>query len=86
MSKNVEKELNKLNYLIKLYNKKEMPKVKKVMFKPPATVVFWSDGTKTVVKCCKEDTYDRRIGLLLCVTKKALGYTETHRILEKYIY
>ena len=84
--KNIERELNDLRHLIKIYNKKEMPKVKKVLFKVPATIVFWEDGTKTVVRCCEEDKYDREIGLLLCVAKKSLGYTETHRILEKYIY
>ena len=25
--------------------------IKKVIFNPPATVVYWSDGSKTVVKC-----------------------------------
>lgn len=27
------------------------PTIEKVIFNPPATVVFWSDGTKTVAKC-----------------------------------
>lgn len=26
-------------------------KVDKVIYNPPATIVFWNDGTKTVVKC-----------------------------------
>lgn len=25
--------------------------IDKVLFNPPATIVFWLDGTKTVVKC-----------------------------------
>lgn len=28
-----------------------LPEIKKVIFNPPATIVFWLDGTKTVVKC-----------------------------------
>ena len=48
-------------------------KAKQVIFNPPATVVLWADGTKTVVKCDPEDTYDKRTGLALCYMKKALG-------------
>ena len=28
-----------------------LPKIERVIFSPPATIVFWSDKTKTVVKC-----------------------------------
>ena len=28
--------------------------VSKIIFNPPATIVFWEDGTKTVVKCSAE--------------------------------
>lgn len=45
----------------------------RVIFSPPATVVIWTDGTKTVVKCDEKDTYDRLTGLALCYMKKALG-------------
>ncbi len=46
----------------------------KVVFNYPATVVYWSDGTKTVVKHKKGDEgYDRMTGLALCYMKKALG-------------
>lgn len=45
----------------------------RVIFSPPATIVIWTDGTKTVVKCDERDTYDRLTGLALCYMKKALG-------------
>ena len=32
--------------------------IKNVIFNPPATVVYWSDGTKTVVKCSVNDKFD----------------------------
>ena len=48
---------------------------KKVIYAPPATVVLWEDGTKTVVKCDERDTYDAKYGLALCYMKKALGNT-----------
>lgn len=28
--------------------------IKNVIFNDPATIVFWKDGTKTVVKCQKD--------------------------------
>lgn len=50
-------------------------KAKQVIFNPPATVVLWADGTKTVVKCDPEDEYDQMTGVALCYMKKALGNT-----------
>lgn len=46
-----------------------------VIFNPPATIVLWSDGTKTVVRCGERDKYDKEKGLALCFMKKALGNT-----------
>ena len=46
--------------------------IKKVKFNPPATIVFWTDNTKTVVKCNGED-YDPEKGLAMCISKKFLG-------------
>ena len=46
--------------------------IKKVKFNPPATIVFWTDDTKTVVKCKGED-YDPEKGLAMCISKKFLG-------------
>lgn len=47
-----------------------MPDVKNVIFNAPATIVFWADGTKTVVKCMDEDTYSKDVGLAMCFMKK----------------
>lgn len=44
-----------------------------VIFNDPATIVFWSDGTKTVVKCCEDDTFDKEKGLAMAVLKKISG-------------
>ena len=46
--------------------------IKKVKFNPPATIVFWTDNTKTVVKCKGED-YDPEKGLAMCICKRVLG-------------
>ena len=48
-------------------------KIEKVIFNNPATIVVWSDGTKTVVKCQPGDTYSKETGLALCIAKKFLG-------------
>lgn len=47
--------------------------IERVIFNDPATIVIWSDKTKTVVKCQPGDTYDHEKGLALCISKKLLG-------------
>lgn len=47
--------------------------VKKVIFNDPATIVLWSDGTKTAVKCQDGDVFDPEKGLAMAISKKALG-------------
>lgn len=49
------------------------PSIKKVIFNDPATIVFWSDRSKTVVKCQDGDIYDPEKGLAMAISKKALG-------------
>ena len=46
--------------------------IKNVIFNPPATIVFWNDGTKTVVKAKNED-FDPEKGLAMAISKKMLG-------------
>lgn len=50
-----------------------MPTIKNVIFNDPATIVLWSDGTKTVVKCQDGDLYSAETGLAMAIAKKALG-------------
>lgn len=59
-----------------LYSKvRKMFKIKRVIFNKPATIVFWNDGTKTVVKTQKDEVYDPEKGLTMAVTKKLFGNT-----------
>ena len=46
--------------------------IKNVIFNDPATIVFWADGTKTVVKNC-DPCYDPEKGLAMAIAKKHLG-------------
>lgn len=48
---------------------KAMSRIKNVIFNDPATIVFWNDGTKTVVKCGKDDTFDPEKGLAMAISK-----------------
>ena len=47
--------------------------IKDVIFNDPATIVFWVDGSKTVVKCQKGETFDPEKGLAMAISKKVLG-------------
>ena len=47
----------------------------RVIFSDPATVVFWRDGEKTVVKCTEGDTFNREMGIAMCTLKKIFGRT-----------
>lgn len=60
---------------VKPYSSK--PEIKKVIFNNPATIVFWSDGTKTVVKCENEE-FDQEKGIAMAVAKKFLGTNKSH--------
>lgn len=45
----------------------------KVIFNDPATIVFWSDGTKTIVKTVNGDKFDHEKGLAMAIVKKSYG-------------
>lgn len=49
------------------------PEIKNVIFNDPATIVFWTDGTKTVVKCQEDDEFDPEKGLTMAIAKKVYG-------------
>lgn len=55
--------------------------IKDVIFAPPATIVYWSDGSKTVVKCSEK-------GLAMAIAKRCGGnkgsyYKEIQNWVEK---
>ena len=55
-----------------------IPGIEKVIFNDPATIVFWSDGSKTVVKTQNDETYDKEKGLSMAISKKMLGNTSKY--------
>lgn len=66
--------LDQLETLVKKEKESNMlkGKIKKVIFNDPATIVFWKDGTKTVVKASNEG-FDPEKGLSMAIAKKAFG-------------
>lgn len=56
--------------------------IDRVIFNDPATIVFWKDGTKTVVKCHPEDTFDEEIGFMCCYLKRVLSSKEYTKFCE----
>ena len=54
-----------------------IPIIKKVIFNNPATIVIWSDGTKTISKCSPNDTFDKMKGFLTCYYKKISDTTNS---------
>ena len=51
--------------------------IKKVIFNEPATIVFWTDGTKTVVKTSPNETFDKEKGILWAYFIKTYGKSKT---------
>lgn len=65
--------------------------IKNVIFNPPATIVFWTDGRKTVVKCNAKDEFDPEKGLAMAIAKRCSGnsddfYKEIKMWIEKSGY
>lgn len=62
--------------------------IKNAIFAPPATIVYWSDGSKTVVKCSEKDIFDPEKGLAMAIAKRCGGnkgsyYKEIQHWVEK---
>ena len=55
-----------------------MPDIERVIFNNPATIVYWDDGTKTVVKCQEGDTYSQETGLAMAIAKKVFGNNSSY--------
>lgn len=49
-----------------------LDKIKNVIFNEPATIVFWDDGTKTVVKA-EDEAFDHEKGLAMAIVKKTMA-------------
>lgn len=61
--------------------------VKRVIYDGPATIVFWEDGTKTVVKLADGDRPDLEKGLAMACAKKLFGNKGWYRkVFDRHLY
>lgn len=67
------------------WEKSNLPKIKKVIFNNPATIIIWSDKSKTVVKCMEGDTWDPEKGFMAAYLTKILGQKRFHSELKKHV-
>lgn len=86
----IKKEEDKMNNIFhtdevtSIYNSRFY--YQKVIFSPPATIVIWENGDKTMVRCSPDETYDPEKGLALCFMKRAFFDSKTskyHKLLQK---
>lgn len=52
---------------------KKVVHIEKVIFNDPATIVLWSNGEKTIVKCGDGETFDPEKGLAMAIVKYVYG-------------
>ena len=74
---------------LKSYDPKKVffvPGVEKVLFRDPATIVWFSDGTKSVAICGYDDVYDKETGVAICLCKRMLGNKEYRELMDKWCY
>lgn len=64
-----------------MYGEKRL-EIKKVVCNGPATIILWSDGTKTIAKCDKDDALDYEKGILYAALKKLSNKEEYNNILR----
>lgn len=63
-----------------------LPLPENVIFNDPATIVYWDDGTKTVVKCQPGDVFSAETGLTTAMLKKYMGNDNTfNRIINEWL-
>lgn len=86
---NSHEDINTAMYRARInttYGIPKVPGIKNVIFNAPATIVFWADGTKTIVKCGPNDIYDPEKGLAIAIAKKHFGNDNCfHRIFKQWL-
>lgn len=63
-----------------------LPEITNVIYNDPATIVFWADGTKTVVKRQEGYQFDPMAGLSMAICEKAFGNkANSHKVFNKWL-
>lgn len=86
---NTSKEDTKMNTKKAIETNPAYYPIKNVIFNPPATIVFWKDGTKTVVKA-QGETFDPEKGLAMAISRHYLcdicNLTRFDGVFKKYMH
>lgn len=77
----IEIEMPKINFGYDISDKNQLPE--KYIINKNATILFWEDGIKTVIKRNKEDEYDKKLAFLIAYFQKHSGLTKTQA--NKYL-
>ena len=59
-----------------------LPKPRKLIVNGPATIVLWSDGTKTVAKCNTDERFDPEKGVAIAIAKRFVSGNKLHRMFD----
>lgn len=60
--------------------------VESVEYRPRRTVIHFTDGSKSTVKCWNGDAYDARLGFTLALLKRIFGYEQYKAIMRTFVY
>jgi len=60
--------------------------ITKIVYNTPATIVYFNDGTKEVVKISATDTFDYKTGVLMCLLKKLTSSEDNYKLLKKNLF
>lgn len=78
------------NPYIKYFSLKEndayINNIDRIICNPPATIIIWKNGNKSIVKCMDTDIYNPEQGIAMCLLKQMLSadaYRELKKIMEK---
>ena len=59
-----------------------MPGVKQVIFNREATIVYFNDGTKCIVRKSAQDTYNREHAVVYAIVKRAYGTVDEDGVVQ----
>ena len=80
--------IKEMQKMMKSANKPVVNPIKKVIFNPPATIVFWENGSKTVVKA-QGEAFDPEKGLAMAISRHYLcdicNLTRFDGVFKKYL-
>lgn len=88
ISKTYHENIKEMQKMKKSTSKPVTNPIEKVIFNPPATIVFWKDGSKTVVKA-QGDVFNPETGLAMAISRHYLcdvcGLERYDGVFNKYL-